>query len=200
MRRPHAPQATRRVILESAWRLVRRRGFQATGLNDILADTGLTKGAFYHHFPTKLALGYALVEGPLRDYVETWWVKPLEGSDDPVAGLARIVQERAAEDIPAMLPLGCPLTNLMAEMALVDEGFRDRLDELYRLWRKSLSRALRHGQQRGTLRGDLDAEPTAAAIIAILQGAFVQAKTTQSMDTFRDCMSGLADYLTQIRR
>lgn len=196
----HDPKGTRKAILDAAFRRIRRQGFQATGLNDILADTGLTKGGFYHHFPTKAALGLAVVEEALLDHVETWWLKPLEGVDDPVSGLARILKDRSEADIPEMLPLGCPVTNLMAEMAPVDKEFRARLEDLYRYWRKGLARALRHGQQAGTIRGDVDADQAAAAILALLQGAFVQAKTTQNMDTFRDCMGGLADYLLTLRR
>jgi AcrR family transcriptional regulator len=200
MKRTHDPKGTRKAILDAAYRRIRLRGFQATGLNDILTDTGLTKGAFYHHFPTKIALGLAIVDETLRDYVESWWLKPLEGAEDPVAALARILQDRAVADIPGMLPLGCPATNLMAEMSPVDPAFRDRLEELYRFWRKGLARALRHGQQAGTLRGDVDSDQAAATILALLQGAFVQAKTTQNMSTFRDCMGGLADYLVTLRR
>lgn len=200
MRRPADPKATRRAILDAAYARIRRDGFQAAGLNELLADTGLTKGAFYHHFPTKLALGHAVVDELVREYVESWWLKPLEGTSDPIQGLARILQERATADIPALLPLGCPLTNLMAEMAPIDAGFRERLEEVYRLWRKGFARAIRNGQQHGAIRHEVDADQAAASIIALLQGAFVQAKTTQSMDTFRDCMGGLADYLQTLRR
>ena len=44
---------TRQRILDSAARLFALRGFDAVGLDDLMADAGLTRGAFYHHFRTK---------------------------------------------------------------------------------------------------------------------------------------------------
>ena len=119
--------STRRLLIEAAYRAIHRDGFQATGLTAILAETGLTKGALYHHFSSKMELGYAVVEGPLRDYVNDWWLDPLEGKDDPLQALASVIGSRLKKDVPEMLVSGCPLNNLAQEMAPVDEGFRIRI-------------------------------------------------------------------------
>ncbi|MCW5749259.1 MAG: TetR/AcrR family transcriptional regulator [Alphaproteobacteria bacterium] len=47
---------TRRAIVEAAARLFRRHGYEATGIDDIMAAAGLTRGGFYAHFPSKDAL------------------------------------------------------------------------------------------------------------------------------------------------
>ena len=191
--------ATRQRLLAAAFQAMHRDGFRAAGLNAILAETGLTKGALYHHFPSKMALGYAVIDGPLRDYVEDWWLKPLEGADDPLEGLAKIIRSRLRRDLPAMLKLGCPLNNLAQEMAPVDEGFRQRVEALYRDWRRRLARALRHGQHAGTVSTAIEVDVTAAFIIAALQGAFGQAKNAQDMDVFRECLEGFSEYLNSLR-
>ena len=191
--------ATRQRLLAAAFQAIHRDGFRAAGLNAILAETGLTKGALYHHFPSKMALGYAVIDGPLRDYVEDWWLKPLEGVDDPLEGLAKIIRSRLRRDLPAMLKLGCPLNNLAQEMAPVDEGFRQRVEALYRDWRRGLARALRHGQHAGTVSTAIEVDVTAAFIIAALQGAFGQAKNAQDMDVFRECLEGFSEYLNSLR-
>ena len=191
--------ATRQRLLAAAFQAMHRDGFRAAGLNAILAETGLTKGALYHHFPSKMALGYAVIDGPLRDYVEDWWLKPLEGADDPLEGLAKIIRSRLRRDLPAMLKLGCPLNNLAQEMAPVDEGFRQRVEALYRDWRRGLARALRHGQHAGTVSTAIEVDVTAAFIIAALQGAFGQAKNAQDMDVFRECLEGFSEYLNSLR-
>lgn len=54
-------------LIEAARSLVRHRGFAATSVDDLCAAAGVTKGAFFHHFPSKEALGVALVE----DWTET---------------------------------------------------------------------------------------------------------------------------------
>jgi TetR/AcrR family transcriptional repressor of nem operon len=46
---------------------VRRKGFAATSVDDLCSVAGVTKGAFFHHFPSKEALGVALID----DWTET---------------------------------------------------------------------------------------------------------------------------------
>ena len=120
MAKPRKKQlSTRKVLVDAAFHATHHGGFQAAGLSAILADTGLTKGALYHHFSSKLELGYAVVEGPLRDYVNDWWLNPLEGKDDPLQALAGVIAARLKKDVPEMLNRGCPLNNLAHEMAPV---------------------------------------------------------------------------------
>jgi TetR/AcrR family transcriptional regulator, transcriptional repressor for nem operon len=49
-------------ILTAATDLIRRRGFAGTSVDDLCAAAGVTKGAFFHHFASKEALGVAVVE------------------------------------------------------------------------------------------------------------------------------------------
>ncbi len=199
MKRTRKPGQTRQIILQAAFDSFHAQGFQASSLNNILAATGVTKGALYHYFPDKLTLGYAVIDEILKDYVERWWLQPLRDVDDPVESLAQLIQERLSNQIPGIVHLGCPLNNLVQEMAPVDGEFRRRLEGLYRLWRKGLSSALRRGQQTGRVRGDVDTDGAAAFIIASIEGAFGQAKAARSLDVFQECMSGLGRYLSSLR-
>jgi TetR/AcrR family transcriptional repressor of nem operon len=49
-------------LIEAARSLVRHKGFAATSVDDLCAAAGVTKGAFFHHFASKEALGVALIE------------------------------------------------------------------------------------------------------------------------------------------
>lgn len=49
-------------LIEAARTLVRHRGFAATSVDDLCAAAGVTKGAFFHHFASKEALGVALID------------------------------------------------------------------------------------------------------------------------------------------
>ena len=199
MPRIRNPKQTRRAILQAAFENIHRHGFQAAGLSDILATTGATKGALYHHFPNKAALGHAVIDEVLKGYVETWWLAPLETSEDTVGVLIRLIDLQVHTDLESLIELGCPLNNLSQEMSALDEGFRQRIDGLYKFWRKSLERALRRGQQRGLVLGDIDADQAAVFFIASLAGGFGQAKAAQSRDVFQECMGGLAHYLVMLR-
>src|SRR4030066_45390 len=63
-------QRSRQRILDSAYRLFSRRGFEAVAIDDIMADAGMTRGAFYAHFSSKSelyqqALIHAIVHSPI---------------------------------------------------------------------------------------------------------------------------------------
>lgn len=54
------PQTARDKLLEAGVKLVRARGFAGTSVDQLCAEAGVTKGAFFHHFASKEALGVAL--------------------------------------------------------------------------------------------------------------------------------------------
>ena len=60
-------QATRRRIVETAGRRLKRDGIEGSGIATLMADAGLTNGAFYNHFASKDDLVAAAVTDQLRD-------------------------------------------------------------------------------------------------------------------------------------
>jgi AcrR family transcriptional regulator len=61
------PDIRRAEILDRASALFVQRGYDNVSLNDLIADAGVSKGAFYHWFPSKDALITALAERAARD-------------------------------------------------------------------------------------------------------------------------------------
>ncbi len=82
-RRVRQPDITREKLLTAAFEEMYRRGFQAASLDTILAQAGVTKGALYHHFPDKAALGYAVVDEVVRGLLLDRWLGLLDPSEDP---------------------------------------------------------------------------------------------------------------------
>ena len=90
-------EATRRQILLVAFETFFRQGFQGTSMDDLVKKTTLTKGAFYHQFPTKLALGYAVVDEVLTQLILERWIIPLEAYENPVEGILTLMQRNICE-------------------------------------------------------------------------------------------------------
>ncbi len=61
------PDIRRAELLDRAAGLFVRHGFDNVSLNDLIADAGVSKGAFYHWFPSKDALVTALAERSARE-------------------------------------------------------------------------------------------------------------------------------------
>jgi len=193
------PGQTRQTLLWAAAREIHRRGFMAASLTDILAATGLTKGALYHHFPNKTALGYAVVDELLARQVHELFIAPLEAGEDPVESLrgvlSRAMEQAGQED----LLLGCPVNNLALELSPTDEGFRRRINRIYDDWRDGIVRALERGQARGCIRADADCRAAATFILGALAGCRSLAKNAQQMQPLVDCAHGLDAYLETLR-
>ncbi len=190
---------TRHRLLEAAFGEIHRRGYQAASLSDILARTGVTKGALYHHFPNKLALGYAVVEEILHERTLARWVRPLEAAEDPIDGLLQTLQVAKRRDLDEFMALGCPLNNLAQEMAPVDEGFRLRLETIYRTWREGIEAGLCRGQTNGCVRGDIDPAQTAVLIVAAIEGSMSQIKNACDRRLVHKCESALRNLLNGFR-
>jgi AcrR family transcriptional regulator len=56
-------EETRARILDAAVRRFAVAGYEAASVDDICAEAGVSKGAFYHHYPTKQAIFLALMQG-----------------------------------------------------------------------------------------------------------------------------------------
>jgi AcrR family transcriptional regulator len=82
-------EATRRKLFKAALRVFSRDGFEAARIEDIAAEAGFTRGAFYAHFPAKEDLFFALLEDESRKH----WDKmrrALEQSPTPEAKLCAL--------------------------------------------------------------------------------------------------------------
>lgn len=191
--------ATRQVILEAAYEEIHARGFQGASLSKILSSTNVTKGALYHYFPTKLELGYAVVDEILADHIQQMWIQPLLETDDPISSLKNIIMQSGNEITEDDIQCGCPLNNLAQEMAPIDEGFRSRVEAVYRSWRKGIEKALLNGQEKGYVKKEVNVISVATMIVASLEGCMGLAKNAQSKKVLFQCGQSVIDYLESLR-
>ncbi len=198
-RRTRDPERTREHLLQAAFREVYRYGFQSAGIDTILAATNVTKGALYHHFESKEALGYAIVEEVIAKLTRERWMLPLERNQDkdPIDTLIGIVRSipHQTRDVKA----GCPLVNLTQEMSLLDEQFRKRLEKIFDAWHEGVAMALRSGQSQGTVRRDVLPEETASFLIAMVEGYQVLAKNAQDAKVWNVGIKNIVGWLKSLR-
>jgi AcrR family transcriptional regulator len=195
-RRQRNPDRTRERLLDAGFREIHREGFQPASLDAIVEGAGVTKGALYHHFTNKRALGYAVLEEVVGGLLDQRWLAPLEGAADPIAALIGAVRAAAGGD---NCELGCPLNNLAQEMSTTDKGFQRRIDRLYRHWESGFAAALGDGQARGLVRRDVDVGAAATFLVASIEGALGLAKNRKDPQPLHACVEGLGRYLETLR-
>jgi len=197
MNAEHNAEATRQKILDIAAEEIHLHGFQACNTSEIIKKAGISKGALYHHFSSKLELGYAVVDEVFVPHQMAMW-QPVMASDDPIAAMIAFFREALAGTTCECISKGCPLNNLAQEMSPVDEGFRLRINATMSRWRKGISQALKRGQEEGLINPDIDTKRTAIFLIACIEGAHGLAKNSQEVEMFSECLHGIVDYLKRL--
>jgi len=176
-RRKNDPAAMRARILDAAYDLFQQQGYNASSVHEIAARAGVSGGAFHHHFPTKKALGLAVIEERVSPGVEETWQEPLAASPDAQAAIIKIFDGLANDLDRSGMVRGCPVNNLTLELALADADFRGALKRLFDGWREAIATAL----------GGSDSETRAAMVVASFSGAMAIAKVEQRGEALRLC-------------
>ena len=153
------PDITRDKIVEAAYQEIHRHGFQAASVSNILANTGLTKGALYHHFPNKNDLGIAVIEEVIREGFEVRMFGPLREAADPIEALVEVIQNKADSTTLETVTLGCALNNLMQEMSPLDLEFKRCLHGILKTWQDTVTDALKRAQKKARYARMSTAEP-----------------------------------------
>ena len=186
---------TRDKILDAAFGEIHRHGFQAASIANILAKTGLTKGALYHHFPAKHDLGLAVVDEIIQAGMQAMVFDPLRDSDDPLATLLDVIERKGETAGKESVRLGCPLNNLMQEMSPLNDEFKNRILAVLQQWQDVVADALRSAQGQGRISPEVDCDAVALFIVSSWEGCIGVAKNMQSVQAYRVCMGQLRDYV-----
>jgi AcrR family transcriptional regulator len=176
-RRKNDPAAMRARILDAAFDLFQEQGYNASSVHEIAARAGVTGGAFHHHFPTKKALGLAVIGERVGAAVEETWLEPVRSARNGREGILHVFDELARQLDAQGSVRGCPVNNLTLELAFADPDYRAELRRLFDRWRATIAHKL----------GGRDAEARAAMVIASYSGAMAIAKVEQQGEALRLC-------------
>ena len=191
-------EKSRKEILSVAFMEVFTKGFQGVSIDDIVKKTSMTKGAFYHHFPTKLDFGYALVEEVISPMIIDRWITPLESYDNPLNGILKQMKTLIGDAPPAHLKLGCPLNNLVQEMSAVDKGFHKRLQTALNLWIDETEKHLKRAKSNGYLKKDVNTQQVAQFVVMAHEGFYGMLKGLDDPKAFHAMYNSLEKYFEVI--
>ncbi|MFJ4711594.1 TetR/AcrR family transcriptional regulator [Streptomyces sp. NPDC088785] len=160
-------RATRARIVEGAAEVLREQGVSVTTLDDIRARTGTSKSQLFHYFPDgkdELLLAVARFEAG----------RVIEDQQPHLGRLDSWESWRAWRDVVVeryeLQGDHCPLGALFLQVGRSGPGARAIVTELMRQWQAELARGVRAVQERGLVRASLDADRTAGALLAGIQG------------------------------
>ncbi|WP_228459053.1 TetR/AcrR family transcriptional regulator [Chryseobacterium bernardetii] len=120
-------ELTRLNILQKAYELIYTKGYQATSIDEIIATTKVTKGAFYYHFKNKDEMGIAVVNEVLSATTGYHFQLSAIIDRDPVETIYQMMHELLIENKFMKVEYGCPVSNLVQEMTPWHDNFREAL-------------------------------------------------------------------------
>lgn len=197
-RRTNDPAGLRQRLVEAAHVAFQLRGYHGAGIHELTREAGTTGGALAHHFPTKRALGLAVLRDKVAAAVERAWVAPVQAAPTAAAGIAAAFAGIIAELRRTGEVTGCPLNNLAIELSRQDPAFRAEIETVFLRWRRAIADRLRHDLDAGVIAG-LQAGAFATFVVAAYSGAMTMAKVSQSTAPLESCAAELARILEDAR-
>jgi TetR/AcrR family transcriptional repressor of nem operon len=186
---------TRDRIIETGAEIIHRKGFNHTGIQEILNAAGVPKGSFYNYFKSKDEFGLQII-----DYFSAHFKRIANETleDTRVSPLSRIYAFLTAfmEYFESQnYAGGCPIGNLAQEMGDLSPAFRKRLSEAIDMMVDAYSQVLAVAQNDGKILKNLDIKETASFIIASWHGAIIQMKLSQSLAPLKNHRKFVFDHI-----
>lgn len=177
----------RDAIVSTAVRLFRKQGFAATGLNQIVEESGAPKGSVYHYFPGgKEAIGAEAVVWAGQRFEQT--LTEL-AQQTPSAGelLRRYAAKLAGWMAKSGFKDGCPIATILLETTPASEVIRQAGDAALSGWARVIQQALEAEQVPAPR-----ARRLAMTAFAVLEGALIQARVATRQEPILEAAEEMA--------
>lgn len=172
-------ETARERIIRAGAAIMHVQGYAGTGLKEILDAAGAPKGSFYHYFPSKEAFALAVIEhyeAMLREIG-----RPALAAEGLTCRerLALFVARYRESQAEGGFRRGCPIGNLVLEMAGQSEVLGKRLAVSLEGLTRYFARLIETGQASGEIETTLDAAEAAGFLAGAWQGALLRMKAVR---------------------
>jgi len=174
-----ALHVTKRRLLDAGLATFLERGYNATGIQDLLVATSVPKGSFYHHFVSKEDFALQVVDRYVAEVHQLLNQALLDSERAPLERV-RAFFERLLAMYATQGYLGSLLGLLGQELAAVSTVFRRRIDTAFDGVARRLAEALDEARARGDVPPDSDAFQTATLMLNAWEGAALRSRLTRS--------------------
>ncbi len=192
-------EATRLTILQKAFELIYSQGYQATSIDDILASTKVTKGAFYYHFNNKDQMGLAIIEELMKPALTESFLLPMQETETPLDAIYSLMYHLLMENPFLKVEYGCPAGNLAHEMAPWNLDFSAAISGITHQWMKALTTALEKGKKTGHVKRGVNARQVTMFIMSGYWGVRNFGKLENSTQAYQLYLKGLKGYLDTLK-
>jgi TetR/AcrR family transcriptional repressor of nem operon len=167
-------------LVDSAISAIREKGYAGTSVEDLCVRAGVTKGAFFHHFPTKDSLAVAAANHWSESSSALFAAAPYHRFDDPLARVLGYLDFRKALLRGAVAEFTCLAGTMVQEIYDTKPKIREACEACISSHAAKLESDIAAAMRRYRIRAEWTAESLALHTQAVLQGAFILAKAKGS--------------------
>jgi TetR/AcrR family transcriptional repressor of nem operon len=180
---------TKRRLLEAGLQMLLKQGYSGLGVQDVLDQTAIPKGSFYHHFDSKQDMALQAVE-LYTNIGHELLDRCLEPDGRTALERLRSFFEQLAEFYRTQGYLGCLLGALGQELSGVNEVFRRKIEECL----SSLADRIAEGLEEARLEGDLPAATDPRHLADVLLNAWEGAALRSRLLRSPEPLHGVLDF------
>ena len=173
---PSRPGGARGKLLDAAISIIRKKGYAATSVDDLCAWAGVTKGAFFHHFPSKDSLAVAAANLWSESSDALFAAAPYHRFDDPLDRVLGYLSFRKSMLRCDVAEFTCLAGTMLQETYETHPDIRRACDATIGGHAATVESDIADAMKRYRLRAPWTAQSLALHTQAVLQGAFILAK------------------------
>ena len=175
--KPSKSELTRQFIIEKTAPVFNEKGYAGTSMADLENATGLTKGSIYGNFENKDEVALAAFDYNFN--MVSHYIKEKTSTTENAIERLLVYPNvyRKFFSIP-FLKAGCPILNTSTESDDTHPPLKEKAANALHAWKKSVENQIKRGISRNEIKEDTDPAEFAVVLIALIEGAIMQAKLT----------------------
>ncbi len=183
---PTKGERTRESILSTAEALILSNGYSGTSIDQIIGESGITKGGFFYHFDGKNDLAKHLVMRYLEQdevFFGGLFERAYELTDDPLQQMlifVKLLAEQMAE-LPTTHP-GCLVATFTYESNQLDEDVRELTADGVLSWRALFANQLEKVAAVYPMQAEQSVETLADMLTGIIEGGILLSRCLENKD------------------
>lgn len=197
MKQQEKSEATRQLIIDTAYNLFYTNGLQRTSIDTITSKVNLSRGAFYHHFKNKKELILAVIHSKVYNKIHDALIQPLYAEGDPIFILCNTFSERLNLFTKKEKELGCPLNKFITELGGVkqyDFALMHTIDK----WKSAIENILERAKKEQKINYYTNVSATALFLISAYEGTRMIRKIDENDEKFNQCVESILKYIKSL--
>jgi TetR/AcrR family transcriptional regulator, transcriptional repressor for nem operon len=187
---------SRDALLTAAMQLFWERGYAATGMNDVVALSGVSAGSMYHFFKTKEDLILGVLDR-LAEIMYPALLAPIwEKESDPIERIFGLLERYRRAILDSKFSYGCPVGRLATEIPAEMVAVHDKIAMNFEGWSTAVRKCLEAAGSR--LPKGMDLKMLSRFVLTVMEGGVMQSRSYRSIEPFDQAVAQLRDYFDRL--